>query len=154
VLPELTALLKLQPAHAWARRERALLLSELGEHERATSEAEEAVAHAPQQASSQRVLSCVRLAAGLREAARAPAQRALELWADGSGGVTDLLTLAGSLSEQLELLRWSWQRVSERSLGGDGVLEWRAYAAGLLPADELREPRLISRNFVVARHSF
>lgn len=138
VLPELDALLTVQPAHAWARRERALVLSDLGQHEAALQEAKLAEQQMPWHPASQRVLATVSSAAGRREQALGPARKMLELWPDGPGCVIELVRLAGSLPEQLELLRWSWKTVVERSTGGEGLLEWRGYAAGLLEPAELQ----------------
>lgn len=136
VLPELDELLRLQPAHGWARRERALVLSELGRHEQALAEAEAAAQRAPQHPASQRVLAGVLAAAGHRERALAPARRAVELWPDGPGCVSELLALPGSLDEQLELLDWTLRTLLDKSASGEGFLEWYAQASGVVPADD------------------
>ena len=137
VLPELDALLALQPAHAWARRERAVVLSELGEHVRAIAEATTAAERAPNDPASQRVLSLVLSAAGRRPDAIPPARRALELWPDGPGATGWLLRLAGSLAQQFELIEWAWKELEARSVNGEGLLEWHSYLQGLMPNQEL-----------------
>lgn len=138
VLPELDALLGLQPSHAWALRERALVLSDLGRHAEAIAQAEVAEQRQPNHPASQRVLAAVLSAAGQREAAMKPARRALELLPDGGGNVSELVALAGSLKEQLELLRESFELLSRKSTTGNGLFEWRDYAAGLLRPEELQ----------------
>lgn len=139
VLNEIDALLALQPLNTWARRERALTLSDLGEHARAQAEAEAAAALAPTHPASQRVLCAVLTAAGQREAARVAAERAVQLWPDGPGALAELLGLASSLKDQLELTHWAWRLVLDQSVNGDGLVAWYGYATGLVPGSELLE---------------
>lgn len=148
VLPELDALLALQPSHGWALRERALVLSDLGRHAEAIAQAELAEQRQPSHPASPRVLAAVLSAAGQREAAMKPARRALELFPDGSGYVSDLLALAGSLREQLDLMYETFALLSQRSTTGNGLFEWRDYAAGLLRPETLHEK---ARELVAAR---
>ncbi|MBM4361308.1 MAG: C39 family peptidase, partial [Deltaproteobacteria bacterium] len=139
VLPEVERLLGVQPDHAWARRERALVLSELGEHDAAVAEACAAEAMAPRLASSHRVASEVLAAAGQRARALDHARRAVELAPDLPGTVTGALRLASSLDEQLELLESLRQLTFERSVDGQGILEWHEFAIGLRSDPKLLE---------------
>jgi tetratricopeptide (TPR) repeat protein len=148
VLPELDALLALQPSHGWALRERALVLSDLGRHAEAIAQAELAEQRQPNHPASPRVLAAVLAATGRREAALGPARRALELFADGSGNVSDFLGLAGSLREQLDLMSETFELLAQRSTTGGGLFEWREYAAGLLRPETLHEK---ARRLVAAR---
>jgi tetratricopeptide (TPR) repeat protein len=160
VLPEIDELLAMQPAHAWARRERALTLSGSGEHERAIAEAREACALAPQHAASHRVLATVLVAAGQRAEALAPARKAVDLLPDEPGAILGVLRLAGSLEEQRELLAELGAKVGNSTLNGTGLIEWYDYASGLLDDAELLErarlalaerPTLWACHHVVAR---
>jgi cellulose synthase operon protein C len=146
VLPEIDALLSLQPAHAWARRERALTLSGTGDHERAVTDAREACALAPQHAASHRVLAAVLVAAGRRAEALVPARKAVDLQSDEPGTILGVLRLAGSLDEQRELLAELGAKIRSTTLNGTGLIEWFDYASGLLEdADLLERARLALR---------
>ncbi|HYQ02899.1 MAG TPA: C39 family peptidase [Polyangiaceae bacterium] len=136
-LPELEVLLALQPAHAWGKRERAIVLSELGEHDQAVAEATRVSEMTPNDASSQGVLASVLAAAGKRADAIAPGRRALELWPDRPGAVSSLLRLAGSLSEQAELSEWTWRNLEANSVDGVGMIEWHGYQQGLVSDEAL-----------------
>jgi tetratricopeptide (TPR) repeat protein len=160
VLAQLHVLLEQQPLHGWAKRERALVLSDLGEHERAIEEARHAVQLAPNHPSSQRILAGVLSASGRRTEALSAARKAVELWCDGPGTVSELLRLAGSLDEQLALARWCGDHVGEKSLDGIGLLEWHAFVIDILPRAELtaiagrvheRRPNLWASQLLLAR---
>jgi len=125
------------PEDVWAIRELANLLVRQRRFAEARTFADEAMARAPEQSSTQATYAFL----ALREqgyAAAAPfLRRAIELNVDDGYAIETLIESAPTLESRKEALQFVWSELLRQVTVGDGLLVYRASARNTLAPDEL-----------------
>ena len=131
------ALLALEPADAWARRELALVLVRRGRHDEALREALEAARIEPHASQSHSVLGDVYRLRGQVDDARSAFRRAVEIAVDNGAAIGALLELAQSDEERRAALALIERELVRQVVAGDGLLAYVELARSTLEPESL-----------------
>ncbi|MBI2920172.1 MAG: C39 family peptidase [Planctomycetes bacterium] len=134
---EVRRLLELNPDDAWTQRELALVLSRCRRHEEALAQVEKAHELEPRAPSTWATRARVLLNAGRIAEARAAAMKAVEGAADFEAAIDDLVEASQTEAERRESLAFVRVEIEKQAVSGDGILQWRGAAGGILPAAEI-----------------
>ena len=127
-----------EPADAWWRRERALLLRRLGRLEEAIVEAAAAREIAPRAPASHGIAASLEAEAGRTERAREGYREAIGLDVDYAWAVDRLLELAGADDRRREELAFVRAELVRQTSTGDGLTAWVEGARRLFEPEALR----------------
>jgi tetratricopeptide (TPR) repeat protein len=144
--PVIRRLLALNPSDIWCRRELALALAEQRKFQEALAEAGHAIELDPTNSWNYSTRTRVRVLAHQSSDAKTDAQRAIELSADNTYGISLLVDLCSSHKERKETLEFIESELIRQVVLGDGLLAF--YEAGrtvLEPNDLLSLLRLALR---------
>jgi tetratricopeptide (TPR) repeat protein len=131
-------LLRLDPAHAWALRERALILRRLNRLPEALECAEAALRIAPSEPASHSVRSAVLLAMGRAPEAREATEAGIRLSIDADWMFDDLIGACGDFQEKRRAVSFLKAELLRQPSLDSAPLAFRRVARQILPADELR----------------
>lgn len=133
------ALVRLEPADAWARRELALALAQANRDAEALAEAREATRIEPLNSAGFATLGHVLRRAGQVAEARAALRQAVRLSADNPYAVASLLELAPTDAERRKELRLVEEELLRQPVTGDGLLVFLDFARPLMEPAALRQ---------------
>jgi len=131
-------LVAINPANAWARRERAFGLARSGRLEEAGVEAEVARALEPSAPSYFNLRGVLHLLEGRVEPAIEAFKQSIRLNADEAFAIDRLVSLARTTEEQRECLAFVGRELMEQAVHGDGLLAWVERARDGLEPETLR----------------
>lgn len=131
------ALLAIEPADAWARRELALALLRLQRDDEALEEASEAARIEPAATSSYSTLAAIHRQRGEVDQARAYLRRAIELYVDNGDAIRMLLDLARTDAERRAELELVERELIRQVVMGDGLIAFVDVAAPMLDGQAL-----------------
>lgn len=136
-LEVVTTLVASEPEDAWARRERALILSALRRHAEAVGEAELAVRLEPSTSSGHGILGQVLAAAGERERAMECCRAALRLSVDNTFAQDELMGCCTTLEQRQAAVRFIGDELARQTTTGAGLLHFLDLARPFLERDPL-----------------
>lgn len=137
-LPVVDRFLAIDPANAWALREKALILRRMQRWDTAETLAREALHIEPAAAASPGTLGVILQDLGRTAEARAAFEAALRLGIDAPY-LDQLLATCGDFSARRDVMLFVHRELSSQPAGDGGtVLRFRELARGILPLDELR----------------
>ncbi len=125
------------PEDAWARRERAWALAQLGRFEEALAEAEEAVRLDPSSPGGRSILGGVLSRSGRLDEARAAFREAIRLSAAEDFAIGALVEAADSPEQRREALTFCLEEVLHQADSGEAMLVWRRVAASAMSPTEV-----------------
>lgn len=130
-------LLRVTANDSWARRELAIVLSNLGRHEEALREAGEAAQIEPRNTFSFSVLGGILSRAQRFDEARVELRRAIEFSVDNGGAIHALLELAQTDKERREELEFIERQLMKQVVHGEGLLAFLDLARPILEPEKL-----------------
>lgn len=131
------AVIALNPADAWAHRERAVHLVRLRRDAEAMASAQEALRLEPNNPTGWTVLGDVHEHAGRVEEARQAFRRAIDLSADAEYAIARLARSCDSRAERALALEFVRGRLRAQLTDGDGLLAWVSAARDTLGAETI-----------------
>ncbi|MFN7140363.1 MAG: hypothetical protein ACK4UN_13585, partial [Limisphaerales bacterium] len=135
--PVLRRLTEIDPINAWARRELAFTLGQLGKWEEAFIEAELAIQLEPSDSYSFNVRGWLHLHSNAVEKAKPDLHKAISLSVDNGPAINNLLQACSSLAERKEAVAFVEQELIRQVVFGDGLLEFRNVARPIHEPAEL-----------------
>jgi tetratricopeptide (TPR) repeat protein len=132
-------LLAINPDHAWACRELAIVLSNRQELDEAWRLTETALRIEPNNPSSVHMRAYLLKLQDRLDEARRVLRDAIYLSVDADYAVSNLLELSPTLAERREVLQFVMQELKRQVIFGDGLLAFRSHAHGVIEDQELLE---------------
>jgi tetratricopeptide (TPR) repeat protein len=134
----LRKLLEIDPSNAWALRELALNLQRQGRFDDALEAARDATRLDVSAASGHAIMGHALVRCGRVEEAATSYRRCIEHQADSREAIRGLLRTCGNtVADTREALRFLEEQLMKQALFGDGFLEYRHAARGILPPGDL-----------------
>lgn len=125
------------PTHAWARRELASILCDLGKLEEADAEARIARTLNPTSSSAYNVIGAIEERRGEFEKARECFRQAIRVEVDNRYAIDKLIKLAPTTEEKRRELAFVRSELNRQVVFGDGLQAYRAAAQRVLDPDDL-----------------
>jgi tetratricopeptide (TPR) repeat protein len=138
-LPVLDRILEMDPDDHWARRERAEVRWQTGDHGGGLADAEEAVARDPFGAESHGVLAMLLHRQGRNDEARHEMREALKRRIDYTFGIAKLMEWSVSTTSRQETVAFVEAEMHRQVSNGDCVPEYQSQAWRVLPPSVLLE---------------
>lgn len=126
------------PESAWALRERALALSDVGRRDEAALVFDDAAAREPSSAARFSTEGFVLQARGDARGAVEAYRRAVAADPDAPGAIRVLVSAATELGGEVDEVRAAFELARDRTIDGAAVLGWLDVATGVLDEAELR----------------
>ena len=130
-------LLKLNPGHAWAWRELALLHKEERRHDEAVVAAREALRVEPWSCYSHGILADVLNPAGQTSEALELLRKSLTIDADYAWAITELVHYTPTLEGRRSALLWIISEMQRQVINGEGLARWQEEAWPILEPEEV-----------------
>src|SRR5262249_15463087 len=130
-------LIEVDPALAWAHRERALLLLRLGRVGGAFVAFQPAPRLEPEVSYTHSGLGSLLIRHGTLADARASFQRAVQLSVDNTAAISGLLAACESIAERREALSFILDELRTQTTCGDGILCFGTVARSVLQPEDL-----------------
>lgn len=137
--PALRAMIEVDPADAWTRRELAQLLTGRREYQAAGAEAALARDLEPTHPDGYNVIAKIHEAQGNIEEAKSAYRRAIALSVDNDYAIANLIAISHSVAERRAALQFVKEELVRQVTFGDGLLAYREYARGTLDHTEVHD---------------